>query len=120
MKTGITFSAFDFLHAGNLKILGEAKRQCDYLIYGLQIVPTLNRLGKNEPSQSVVERYMQLKGCKYVNEIIPYRTEQDIEDILRSFKIDVYIIGKEYASKDFTGRHYCEEKGIHLYYNKRE
>ena len=70
--------------------------------------------------QSVVERYIQLKGCKYVDEIVPYATEQDLEDVLRSFKIDVRIIGDEYASKQFTGRQYCEEKGIDLFYNKRE
>ena len=39
---------------------------------------------------------------------------------LRSFKIDVRIIGDEYASKSFTGRQYCEEKGIDLHFNKRE
>lgn len=120
MKIGITFSAFDLFHAGHVKMLEEAKRQCDYLICALQTDPTLDRPGKNRPVQSVVERYIQLKGCKYVDEIVPYATEQDLEDVLRSFKIDVRIIGDEYASKEFTGRQYCEEKGIKLYFNKRE
>ena len=120
MKTGITFSAFDLLHAGHIKMLEEAKNQCDYLICGLQTDPTLDRPEKNRPVQSVVERYIQLKGCKYVDEIVPYATEQDLEDVLRSFKIDVRIIGDEYADKQFTGRAYCEEKGIKFYFNKRE
>jgi glycerol-3-phosphate cytidylyltransferase len=51
---------------------------------------------------------------------VPYATEQDLEDILRSFSIDVRIIGDEYATKNFTGRAYCEEKGIDFYFNKRE
>ena len=72
------------------------------------------------PIQSVVERYIQLKGCKYVDEIVPYATEQDLEDVLRSFKIDVRIVGDEYATKQFTGREYCEKSGIALFYNKRE
>lgn len=120
MRIGITFSAFDLLHAGHVKMLEDAKEQCDYLICGLQTDPTIDRPEKNKPIQSVVERYIQLKGCKYVDEIVPYTTEQDLEDVLQSFKIDVRILGDEYAEKNFTGRTYCEETGIALFYNKRE
>jgi len=116
---GITFSAFDLLHAGHVKMLEEAKLACDYLIVGLQTDPTLDRPEKNKPTQSVVERYIQLKACKFVDEIIPYATEQDLEDILRAYQIDVRIIGIEYREKDFTGRAYCESKNIKLLYNER-
>lgn len=119
-KVGITFSAFDLLHAGHVKMLEDAKAQCDYLIVGLQTDPTLDRPEKNKPTQSVVERYIQLKGCKFVDEIVPYATEQDLLDILQSFAIDVRILGDEYINRDFTGRKYCEEAGIELYFNKRE
>lgn len=120
MKIGITFSAFDLLHAGHIKMLEEAKQHCDYLIVGLQTDPTLDRPEKNHPTQTVVERYIQLKGCKHVDEIVPYATEQDLEDILKSFKIDVRIIGDEYREKNFTGREYCEYKGITFHYNTRD
>lgn len=120
LRVGITFSSFDLLHAGHIKMLEEAKRQCDYLICGLQTDPTLDRPEKNKPSQTVVERYIQLKGCKFVDEIVPYATEQDLEDVLRSFKVDVRIIGDEYMNKPFTGREYCEEKGIELFFNSRD
>jgi glycerol-3-phosphate cytidylyltransferase len=120
MKTGITFSTFDLLHAGHVKMLEEAKRQCDYLIVGLQLDPSIHRSEKNAPSQSIVERYIQLKGSKHIDEIVPYVSEQDLEDILRSFKIDVRIIGDEYKEKIFTGKDYCKEKGIEIYYNSRD
>ncbi|MBQ0148782.1 MAG: adenylyltransferase/cytidyltransferase family protein [Flavobacteriaceae bacterium] len=120
MKIGITFSAFDLLHAGHIKMLEDAKKQCDYLIVGLQTDPTLDRPEKNRPTQTVVERYIQLKGCRFVDEIVPYATEQDLEDILKSFDINVRIIGIEYKDQNFTGRTYCEEKGIELYYNSRD
>ncbi|CAC9975299.1 glycerol-3-phosphate cytidylyltransferase [Flavobacterium sp. CF108] len=120
MKIGITFSAFDLLHAGHVKMLEEAKQNCDYLIVGLQTDPTLDRPTKNKPTQTVVERYIQLKACKFVDEIVPYATEQDLEDILKSFTIDMRVLGDEYKEKDFTGRAYCEEKGIELYFNTRD
>ena len=120
MKIGITFSSFDLLHAGHIKMLEEAKSQCDFLICGLQTDPTIDRPEKNKPIQTVVERYIQLKGCKFVDEIVPYTTEQDLEDVLKSFKINVRIVGDEYANKDFTGREYCEKKGVELYFNGRD
>jgi glycerol-3-phosphate cytidylyltransferase len=120
MKIGITFSAFDLLHAGHIKMLEDAKQQCDYLICGLQTDPTIDRPDKNKPTQTVVERYIQLKGCKFVDEIVPYTTEQDLEDILQSFRLDVRIVGDEYRDKNFSGRSYCEQKGIYLYFNKRD
>lgn len=120
MKIGITFSAFDLLHAGHIKMLEEAKHQCDYLIIGLQTDPTVDRPLKNKPTQSVVERYIQLKGCRFVDEIVPYTTEQDLEDILQAFHIDVRIVGDEYENSDFTGRTYCEQSGIKLYFNARD
>ena len=120
MKTGITFSAFDLLHAGHVKMLEEAKLHCDYLIVGLQTDPTIDRPQKNKPTQTVVERYIQLKACKFVDEIVPYATEQDLEDVLKAFHIDVRIVGDEYKDRDFTGRAYCEEKGIFLYFNTRD
>ncbi len=101
-------------------MLEEAKTQCDYLIVGLQVDPTLDRPEKNKPIQTVVERYIQLKSCKFIDEIVPYATEQDLLDILSSFKINVRIIGEEYKKINFTGKDYCIKKGIELYYNKRE
>jgi glycerol-3-phosphate cytidylyltransferase len=87
---------------------------------GLQLDPSLDRSNKNAPAQSIIERYIQLKGSKYVDEIVPYVLEQDLEDILRSFKIDVRIIGEEYKEKQYTGKDYCEEKDIEIYYNSRD
>ena len=50
MKAGITFSTFDLFHAGHINMLEEAKRQCDYLIVGLQLDPSIDRPEKNGPS----------------------------------------------------------------------
>ena len=80
---GITFSSFDLLHAGHIRMLAEAREQCDYLIAGLQTDPTIDRPKKNKPTQTIVERYIQLHGCKFVDEIIPYTTEQDLEVVAK-------------------------------------
>ena len=120
MKVGITASTFDLLHAGHIAMLSEAKNHCDYLIAGLQTDPTLDRSSKNSPVQSIIERQIQLQATRYVDEIVVYQTEKDLEDILLSMPIDVRIIGIEYKDKDFTGRDICEKRNIKMIYNGRD
>ena len=120
MRIGITFSTFDLLHAGHVAMLREAKAQCDYLICGLQVDPSIDRAEKNSPVQTIVERYTQLKAVSYVDEIIPYCTEKDVEDILEMYDIQVRILGEEYRDKEFTGRDICRRRDIELHFNKRD
>ena len=121
VKIGFTCSTFDLFHAGHLLMLEEAKKQCDYLIVGLQTDPTIDRpTEKNKPVQSVFERFVQVKACKYVDEVIPYATEKDLVDILLSYPINVRILGDEYAEKEFTGKWECINKGMEFYFNRRE
>jgi len=121
MKIGFTCSSFDLLHAGHVQMLREAKEQCEYLIVGLQMDPSLDRpKEKNPPIQTIVERYSQLKAVSYVDEIIPYSTEQDLEDILELYTINVRILGAEYRDKEFTGKDICRKRDIELYFNKRD
>ncbi len=116
MRIGFTCSTFDLFHAGHIMMLEEAKKQCDFLIVGLQTDPTLDRPNtKNKPVQGVFERWAQLKGCKFVDQIIPYSTERELRDILLSFPIDVRILGEEYKGKEFTGH----DIPMEFYFNQR-
>lgn len=120
MRIGFTCSTFDLLHAGHIEMLREAKDNCDYLMVGLQVNPKLDRPNKNAPIQTLVERHTQLAAVKYVDEIIPYVIESDLEDILEMYPINIRILGEEYKNQDFTGRDICKKRGIDIYFNKRE
>jgi len=115
MKVGFTCSCFDLLHTGHILMLREAKTVCDYLIVGIQTDPTIDRPNKNKPIQSIFERVEQIKACKYVDEIVIYETEDDLSNILRSFPIDVRIIGEEYRDKNYTGK----DLDMDVHYNLR-
>ena len=115
MRKGFTCGAFDLLHAGHIVMLKEAKDNCDYLIVGLQTDPSIDRQEKNKPVQSVYERFVQLQAVKYVDEIIPYDTEQSLIDLLASTYIHLRFVGEDYTERDFTG------KGLHeIYYTNRQ
>ena len=101
-------------------MLREAKAQCEYLIWGLQVDPSVDSAEKNSPIQSIVEREAQLAAVKYVDEVIIYCTEDDLCDIINMYPINVRILGEEYRDRDFTGKDECKKRGIQLYFNKRE
>lgn len=117
---GITCSTFDLLHTGHIIMLEECKKYCDYLICALQVDPTIDRPNKNKPIQSLVERYIQLDAVSYVDKIIPYVTEQDLEELFESLDLDVRIIGEDYRNQSFTGKEICNKRNIKLIYNKRD
>jgi len=120
-RVGIVFSSFDLLHAGHIAMLSEAKKHCDYLIAALQTDPTIDRPDtKNKPVQSIVERQIQLQAVRYVDEIVVYETEKDLEDILLTLPINVRILGVEYQDKEFTGKEICYKRNIDLVYNGRD
>jgi glycerol-3-phosphate cytidylyltransferase len=120
LRIGFTASQFDMLHAGHIAMLSEAKNHCDYLIAGLQNNASWDRPEKNEPIQSIVERQIQLAATRYVDEIVVYNTEKDLEDILLTLPIDVRILGVEYQDKEFTGKDICNKRNIKLIFNSRD
>jgi glycerol-3-phosphate cytidylyltransferase len=120
LKIGITASQFDLLHAGHVAMLSEAKNHCDYLICALQNNASWDRPEKNAPVQSIVERQIQLAATRYVDEVVIYNTEKDLEDILLTLPIDVRILGVEYRDREFTGKEICQVRGIEIVYNGRD
>ena len=112
---GFTCSTFDLFHAGHVVMLHESKSLCDYLVVGLLTDPTIDRPDtKNKPVQSVMERYLQLAACKYVDEIIPFESEKDLVDLILTINPDIRIVGEEYKGTDHTGVGLCP-----IHYNKR-
>lgn len=115
-KVGFTCGAFDLLHAGHVVMLKEARENCEHLIVGLQTDPSIDRQEKNQPVQSVYERFTQLSAIKYVDEVIPYDTERSLIDLLESTPINVRFIGEDYIDKSFTG----DDLPIKVHYTNRK
>jgi len=112
---GFTCSTFDLFHAGHVVMLQESKDLCDYLVVGLLTDPTNDRPDtKNKPIQSTMERYVQISACQYVDEIVPFESEQDLVDLILTINPDIRIVGEEYKGTDHTGAGLCP-----IHYNKR-
>ena len=120
MIVGITFSSFDLFHSGHVAMLKEAKSNCDHLMVGVQTDPTIDRPEKNKPIQTIVERQIQLAAVKFVDEIVMYSTETELEDLFLTLPLDVRVLGDEYRNKEFTAKQICLDRKIKIVYNKRD
>lgn len=117
---GITFGSFDLLHAGHVSMLEQCKKQCTWLIVGLQTDPTINRPEtKNKPIQTTFERWCQLNALRCVDEIIPYDTEEDLSNMLSILNIDKRFIGSEYMGQALNGQNICETRNIEIVFIDR-
>lgn len=116
-KVGFIASCFDLgPHAGHLVTLEEAKNNCSYLIVALQVDPSRDRAHKNKPIPTVSERYISVAACKFADEIIPYESEEELENLLKLLQPDIRFLGEDYRNKEFTGSklpipiHFCSRK----------
>jgi glycerol-3-phosphate cytidylyltransferase len=121
MIIGFNCSCFDLFHAGHVTMLKMEKEKCDYLKVALQVDPTIDRPGlKNKPVQSIYERYVQVQACKYVDEILVYDTEKELLNLIMTQDMNIRFLSDEYLYRDFTGKQYCLDNGIELFYHKRQ
>jgi len=121
MKIGFNCSSFDLMTAGHVTMLKQEREMCDYLKIALQVDPTVDRPGiKNKPVQSIYERYVQLQAIKYVDEILVYNTEYDLLQLIMTQTMHIRFLSEEYKNRDFTGKQYCIDHGIEIFYHPRK
>lgn len=107
MRKVITYGTFDLLHYGHINLLKRAKEQGDYLIVALSS-DKFNR-GKGKECYFPYEvRKQLLEAIRYVDLVIPETSwEQKISDV-KEFKVDVFVMGDDWAGKFDFLKEYCE------------
>jgi glycerol-3-phosphate cytidylyltransferase len=106
LKRGIIAGSFDVIHPGYIRMFKEAKEKyCDFLTIALHEQPET----KLKCILTVEERIEILKSIKFVDNIIVYRTELELNNLLEENKFNVRILGDDYLGKDITGPHLSEE-----------
>ena len=114
-KIGVIAGNFDVIHPGYIHMFDECKNYCDTLLLLLHDDPSVERPEKIKPILSLNERTMILNSLKQIDQIITYKTESDLYEILMNKKIDVRFLGDDYKDKSFTG----DELDIPIHYLDR-
>ncbi len=114
--TGFTCGSYDLLHAGHILMLEKCKEYCNHLTVALQSDPTIDRPEeKQKPIQSLFERYTQLAAVRFIDRIVPYDTEQDLLNVLKSVSPHFRFLGSDYRDRtNFTGKNLPDIEIIYL------
>ena len=105
---GFTASTAELAHPGFIDMLLQAKQECDFLVFGLLTDPTISRPDtKNKPVETSFERWVRLSAIKYIDMIIPFDTEEDLENMINIIQPSVRFVGEEYKDTEHTGKGLC-------------
>lgn len=114
-RVGFVASSFDLIHPGYILMLKEAKTVCEHLVCALHEDPSIERQEKNKPVQTLEERLIVLESIRYVDEVVTYKSEQELLRLLIELQPDVRILGTDYQGKSYTG----SELDIQIHWHSR-
>ena len=100
---GFTAGNFDIIHPGYTATFEEAKRHCDKFIIFLHGDPSATRNTKYKPIVPYYDRYRMLMSIKHIDEVYMYQTEPELLFLMKTFDLDVRILGEDYLGQYFTG-----------------
>ena len=118
MKKGFVCGVFDMYHAGHVLMLKECNENCDYLIVALNKAENIDysiNPNKVPPLYSIEERTMIMESCSFVDEVLIYKSEEELYDLMKTLDLGVRFLGDDYKGKTITG----SDLNIPIYYTDR-
>ena len=100
---GFIAGMFDILHPGYFSAFEECKMHCTHLTVALHEDPSIERQNKRHPIFSLKERKKALSAISFIDEVLAYKTETDLINLLKRLRPDVRFLGEDYKGKFFTG-----------------
>lgn len=103
LVVGFTNGCFDLLHPGHVKLLKEAKSQCDRLIVALNTDASVRRLkGPERPLQMEGARAIVISALDAVDAILLFDEDTPME-LIASLRPDVIFKGGDYTLDTVVG-----------------
>ena len=110
MKTIFVNGTFDLLHRGHLELLNYAKSLGDYLCVGIDTDDRVKeKKGVKRPIYNQKERKFFLENLKAVDEVRLFSNDSELEDLVKSVKPDIMVVGSDWKEKSVIGSYYAAE-----------
>ena len=109
MKRVFVNGTFDILHRGHLELLNYAK-SFGYVIVGIDTDECIKeKKGPSRPIHNQEERKFLLENLKSVDEVIFFSSEPEFEELIKSLKPDIIIVGSDWKEKSTINSYYDGE-----------
>jgi D-beta-D-heptose 7-phosphate kinase/D-beta-D-heptose 1-phosphate adenosyltransferase len=101
---------FDIVHLGHIQLLKRAADLGDFLIVGLDGDKRVTELkGEQRPINNIVSRITVLEAIKYVDRVLVFDSDEQLETHLKTLRPAIMVIGEEYRGKRIIGSEYVGE-----------
>ena len=107
---------FDILHRGHLEMLKFARKQGNFLLVAIDTDCRVKELkGIDRPINNQDDRMFHLMCLAFVNEVQLFDSKEELIEIMKSYKPDVYVKGSDWKSGTGTAHEYSKEV---IYYDR--
>ena len=108
---GFTNGCFDLLHAGHVDYLSQARKECDFLVVGLNTDVSVRGLkGSSRPVQNESSRAKILDALRCVDAVI-FFGEDTPANLIKALQPDRLFKGSDYQSHEVIGKDIVEARG---------
>jgi rfaE bifunctional protein nucleotidyltransferase chain/domain len=95
---------FDILHIGHIELLKYAKSQGDFLTIGIDTDERVKESkGSCRPFNNIDDRKKFLEAIRYVDKVVTYGADEELERHLIDNEIDIMVIGSDWRGKTVVG-----------------
>ena len=107
IKIGVTTGCFDLIHAGHVRSLQFAKKQCDMLFVFINSDESVRNLkGDHRPVIPLEHRLEMLLSMQWIDFVVVFE-ERDFDPWLKELHLDVFVKSGDYTA-DFLSK-LCEK-----------
>ncbi len=101
---------FDIVHLGHIQLLKKAADLGDFLIVGVDSDRRVTELkGEQRPINKIVSRISLLEAIKYVDRVVTFDSDEQLENLIKTMRPAIMVIGEEYKGKKIIGSEYVGE-----------
>jgi D-beta-D-heptose 7-phosphate kinase/D-beta-D-heptose 1-phosphate adenosyltransferase len=101
---------FDIVHLGHIQLLKRAAELGDFLVVGIDGDKRVTELkGEQRPINNIVSRITVLEAIKYVDRVVIFDSDEQLETHLKTMRPAIMVIGEEYRGKRIIGSEYVDE-----------
>ena len=95
---------FDVLHVGHIELLKYAKSLGNSLIVGIDSDDRIRlSKGPHRPFNRLEDRKRFLESIRYVDRVVSYSSDEQLQKQLKINKIDTMVIGSDWRGKRIVG-----------------
>ncbi len=110
MKKIFVNGCFDIVHRGHIELFKYAKTLGNFLIVAIDSDERVkNMKGDKRPINNQQDRKFFLESIKYIDKVVIFHSEEELESCVSMYEPDIMIVGSDYKGKRVIGSEFAKQ-----------